>query len=127
MKNDIKARDDKKYAVNVEDITTKTEGIGPFYEFYTRGSGFRSIDYRIAAPDVDGLFLARFVERLQTPVAENEFADFLSQEQEEQKAHQKRLKELAIHIAATESLMAKLKRRLTLVEEVEEEDTTDDE
>ena len=127
LRNHIQPADEKRFAVTVEDVATKTEGRVPFYEFYTRGSGIRSIDYRIAAPDVDGLFLARFVERLQTPVAENEFSDYISQEQEEYQAHQKRLKELAVHIAATESLMAKLKRRLTLVEEVEEEDTNDSE
>ena len=126
LRNHIRPADETAYAVTVEDVATKTEGRVPFYEFYTRGSGIRTIDYRIAAPDVDGLFLARFIERLQTPVAENEFTDFLSQEQEEYKAHQKRLKELAVHIAATESLMAKLKRRLTLLDELEEEENTND-
>src|SRR5258708_26065273 len=82
LRNHIQPANETAYAATVEDVATKTEGRVPFYEFYTRGSGIRTIDYRIAAPDVDGLFLARFIERLQTPVAENEFTDFLSHDHE---------------------------------------------
>jgi hypothetical protein len=124
LRNHIRPADEKTYTVFTEDVATKTEGRVPFYEFYLRGGGVRHTVYRIAAPDVDGLFLARFVERIQSPVAENEFTDFLSQEQTEYKAHQKRLKELQVHIAATQSLMAKLKRRLILLKE---EDANDNE
>jgi hypothetical protein len=122
LRNHIQPADEITYTVYTEDVATKTEGRVPFYEFYFRGGGVRCTVYRIAAPDVDGLFLARFVERLQSPVAENEFTDFLKQEQEEYTAHQKRLDELKVHIAATQSLMAKLKRRLALLTEENEKD-----
>jgi hypothetical protein len=124
LRNHIRPADEKTYTVFTEDVLTKTEGRVPFYEFYLRGGGVRHTVYRIAAPDVDRIFLSRFVERLQSPVAENEFTDFLSQEQAEYKAHQKRLKELKVHITATQSLMAKLKRRLIILKG---EDTTDSE
>jgi len=120
LRNHIRPADEQTYTYFTEDVSTKTEGRIPFYEFYLRGSGVRHTVYRIAAPDVDRLFLARFVERLQSPIAENEFTDFLSQEQAEYKAHRKRLKELEVHINATQSLMAKLKRRLTFLKEEDE-------
>ena len=61
------------------------------------------------------------MDRLQTPTAENEFQDFLSQDQQEQEAYTRRLGELQVHIEATKSLMAKLKRRLTILTGGDEE------
>src|SRR6266568_4373481 len=115
LRNHIRPADEATYADYTEEIATKVNGTVPFYTFYLRSSGPRRNVYKISALDVDHLFLARFVERLQTPGAENEFQDFLSQETQEQKAHKKRLTELQVHIQATRSLMAKLKRRLTIL------------
>ncbi len=126
LRNHIRPSDELTYSYYIEDIPIEANGMVPFYTFYLRRSVPRCNVYKISAIDVDRLFLARFVERLQTPVAENEFHDFLSQEQAEYKAHQKRLKELQVHIAATQSLMAKLKHRLTLLTDEDEKENEED-
>lgn len=121
LRNHIRPADETTYAYYVEEIAIEAEGMVPFYTFFFRGSGPRRNAYKISALDVDRLFLARFVERLQTPVTQNEFQDFLSQDQQEQEAYMRRLGELHVHIEATKSLMTKLKRRLTLLTSGEEE------
>ena len=123
LRNHIRPADETTYTYYVQEIVIKEHGMAPFYTFFLRGAGPLHNVYKISALDVDRLFLARFVERLQTPVAENEFSDFLSQEQAEVKAYQKRLHELQVHINATKSLMAKLKRRITLLTWQDEKDT----
>jgi hypothetical protein len=121
LRNHIRPADETTYAYCVEDIAIEEEGMVPFYTFFFRGSGPRRNAYKISALDIDRLFLARFVERLQTPTAANEFQDFLSQDQQEQEAYTRRLGELQVHIEATKSLMAKLKRRLTILTGGDEE------
>jgi len=104
------------YFVYSEDIVTRTGGRIPFYMFSKRSSGPSEIVYRICALDIDRIFLGRFVERLQSPVAAVEFTHFLRQEQAEEEAHRRRLAELQVHIDATKSLMAKLKKRISNIE-----------
>lgn len=123
LRNHIKAADEKNYCSYTEEVQMKTKGTIPFYSFYIRnGGGIRQDVYTISAPDVDRVFLARFVERLQMPEAEDEFGDFLSEEQAAQENHTKRLKELQVHIDATESIIEKSKRRLAMLVEDEHED-----
>src|SRR6266571_824328 len=117
LRNHIRPFDEKLYMDSVEEMEHKTKGtIITYYCFYHRGFGLRREIYSVAAPDLDMHFLSRFVERLQTPVAENEFSDFLSQDNAEQEAYERRLAELQVHIEATKSLMTKLKKRLTTIE-----------
>jgi hypothetical protein len=126
LRNHIRPADETTYTYFIEEIASKENGDVPFYSFYLRGSGPRLNVYKINALDVDRLFLARFVERLQTPVAEKEFDNFLSQEQAEQEVHQRRLTELHVHITATNSLMEKLKHRLTLLTEKNTDEEEED-
>jgi hypothetical protein len=120
LQNHIRPFDEKTFTYCVDQVKTKSKGVLPYYTFYYRRFTSRREVYIISAPDVDSMFLARFVERLQTPVAENEFENFLDQDNAEQQAYNRRLKELQVHIDATKSLMAKLLRRLALLEEDEE-------
>jgi hypothetical protein len=115
LRNHIRPADETTYSYYIDEVEIKEYGLVPFYTFFLRASGPRRNVYKISALDVDRLFLARFVERLQTPVAENEFQDFLAHEQAEQKAYLRRVAEMQVHIEATKSLMAKLKRRLTIL------------
>jgi hypothetical protein len=115
LRNHIEPADATRFSSYTEDVLTKADGRIPFYEFYKRCSGPRETVYRISGLDVDRVFLARFVERLQSPIAEVEFDDFLREEAAEHEAYLKRLRELEVHIAATKSLMERLKRRLTLL------------
>jgi hypothetical protein len=123
LRNHIRPFDEKTFTYCVDNVKTKTKGILPFYSFYYRRFTARREVYLISAPDVDRIFLARFIERLQTPIAEVEFTNFLQQEQAEQKAFETRKRELEVHIAAAKSLRDKLKRRLTLLEDEDDTNT----
>jgi len=122
LKNHIRPCDEKRFTSYTKDIETKGRGCIPFYQFYKRGNGLSRDAYTVSALDVDRFFLARFVERLQMPVAENEFQNFLSQDKAEQETHKRRLAELQVHIEATKSLMAKLKKRISNIENRKKED-----
>lgn len=126
LREHIRPANDITYSYTTEEIETTKKGCVPYYSFYFRGSGPLTTVYKVSALDVDRIFLARFIERLQMPTAESEFSDFLGQEQTEQLTHKKRLAEIQVHIIATERLMEKLRRRLILLED-EEENTTDKE
>ena len=118
------------YRTSTEDKATKTGDRVPFYVFSKRSSGPSEVAYRICASDTDRIFLGRFVERLQSPVAAVEFTHFLEHEQEEQKAFENRKRELEVHIGATKSLLEKLKRRITLLtldEDTNKKKTIDEE
>jgi predicted site-specific integrase-resolvase len=123
LKNHIRPADEKRFTSYTKDVETKGRGVIPFYHFYRRGGGVNRDEYMVSALDVDKFFLARFVQRLQTPVAQTEFESFLDQDTAEQQAHIKRLAELQVHIEATKSLMAKLKRRISNIENKKKDDS----
>src|SRR5258708_64732 len=117
LTNHIIPYDEKRFTTCIKDVETKKRGFIPFYHFYKRGNelSHRGV-YNVSAIDVDRFFLARFIERLQTPVAEGEFSDFLKEDKAEAERHQRRLAELQVHIEATKSLMARLKKRISSIE-----------
>ena len=123
LRNHIRPENEQSYASYTEEARMRKRGCIPFYSFYKRGVEPRQEVFTVSALDVDRLFLSRFVERLQTPVAQNEFADFLEEESAEHQAYLRRVKELEVHIEATKSILAKLVRRLTIIGEDDEKDT----
>ena len=116
LKNHLRPWDEKTLTYCVNDVETQGRGCVPFYHFYKKGNGLSRDDYMVCALDVDSFFLGRFIERLQSPIAEAEFSDYLQEEGAEAQRHQRRLSELQVHIEATKSLMAKLKRRIATIE-----------
>jgi hypothetical protein len=123
LRNHIRPLDEETYTTTTEEVFIESKGRIPYYSFYRRGSGTRQDVYTVSALDIDRIFLARFIERLQTPVAAAEFTHFLQEEQAEIKAYETRKRELEVHIAAAKSLRDKLKRRLTLLEDDNDTDT----
>lgn len=88
------------------------------YSFFPKTSGLRGTAFMIPAREVDRLFLARFIYRLQHTEC---FDDFLTHESEAQAAQLQLQQDIDRDIKAVKSLILKLKRRLTLLT-VEEED-----
>ncbi len=101
---------------------SKTAGTAAVaYSFYPKTSGIRGAAYMIPASEVDSIFLARFIYRLQHTQC---FDDFLTHESADQAAQMQLQQDIDRDIKAVKSLIAKLKRRLTLltVEDENEEE-----
>ncbi|GHO98345.1 hypothetical protein KSF_083930 [Reticulibacter mediterranei] len=109
LKNHIEAADEQFtiFAADVPLLGEKTKGTAVvFYGLYPRKSGVRpGSKYMIPAPDIDGFFLERFIERLQQ--AEG-FDNFLDMEKAEQEAQLKLRQDIERDIKAAEAQMAKI-------------------
>jgi hypothetical protein len=112
LKNHIEPADER-YKIQTGGVPLlgeKTKGTAAiFYGFFPRKPGVHSsAKYMIPALDIDGFFLERFIERLQS--AEG-FDNFLDQEQAEQQAQLALQQDIERDIKAAEAQMGKLEKQ----------------
>jgi predicted site-specific integrase-resolvase len=107
---------------------SKTAGTAEVaYSFYPKTSGIRGTAFMVPTSEVDTIFLERFIYRLQHTEC---FEDFLTHESAAQAEQAQLQQDIERDIKAVKSILAKLKRRLTLLtaeDESEIETETDTE
>ena len=97
---------------------SKTAGTAAVaYSFYPKTSGIRGTAFMVPTSEVDTLFLERFIYRLQHTEC---FEDFLTHESAAQAEQVQLLQDIERDIKAVKSILAKLKRRLTLLTDEDE-------
>ncbi len=110
------------YPLLVKGTKGKEKRVETFYGFYVQRTAWARFHakYMITTRDVDSIFIARFIQRLQSAKG---YEGFLAHEQQELYEQQQLQQDIERDIKTVKSLMVKLKHRLTLLIDAEEDET----